>query len=326
MSNCNTPWSLSSNAELNIFITTKPKFFDDKGLPILDKVFQLDELARKVTFYFDTSFQSDAGLVKHLQAHERQNVAFISDYTSATLDFGLVFGGDGSVVWANKYLKAYPRDLPLFTFNLGSVGFISKFRCDEVDDVLGAIRALANDEQPQRPFYVECYPKLSTTLVDASGAELASFTSINEIIIEKPSAYSNWMDVSVDDIELLTLNADGLLFASQMGSTAYNASVNGPFLFPGSSSFIMSAIAPFAINFKSIVLPGESRVCVRISHDNYGEEVKINSDSNDCMLMTKGQRACISVSERKLCIVHRDEDLKRSWASKIAKLYRWSHN
>ena len=88
----------------------------------------------------------------------------------------------------------------------------------------------------------------------------------------------------------------------------------------------MSAIAPFAINFKSIVLDNSSQVCVNISEGNFGPEAKVNSDSNDHVIMTKGQKICISISERKLCIIHWEEDLKKLWASKIAKLYRWNHN
>ena len=308
---------------MHIFLTTKPHFFDAKGLEILDRVLQFDNVGSRVHFYFDTSFESDESLMHHIKGHAGARITFIKDYTDAKLDFGLVFGGDGSVMWANKYLREYPHDLPLITFNLGSVGFISKFRVDEIDDVLKSIHALSNGEQPVKQLYVECYPKLQSVLHDKDGNEIKRFTSINEIVIEKPGAYSNWMEVSIDGIDLLALNADGLLFATQMGSTAYNASVNGPFLFPGSNNFIMSAIAPFAINFKSVVLDASSQICVNISEGNYGPEVKINSDSNDSQIMTKGQKLCVQASERKLCIMHWEDDLKKQWVSKIAKLYRW---
>lgn len=323
---CKDIWQLKNSDQLNIFINTKPDFYDQSGIEIIDKVFNLDKVNRKVTFYFDESHQKDKHLVDHITKSGRQDIVFVEDYRPLCLDFGLIFGGDGSTMWANKFLKEYPHDLPLFSFNMGNVGFVTKFKCNELDDILASIHAMANGEECTKKFFIECYPKLASCLVDKDGNLLKQFTSINEVIIEKTAAYSNWMDVSVDDINLITLNADGLIFATQMGSTAYNASVNGPFLFPGSSSFILSAIAPFAINFKSVVLGDKSKVCVKISKNNFGTEVKINSDSNDTMTMTKDHKVCISVSDRKLCILHCEEDLNKQWVMKISQLYRWNSN
>lgn len=319
-------WSPNKNTDLNIFLTTRPNFFDQNGLVILEKVFALDKTPRKVVFHFDESIEQNESLSRHLQDTQRQNVLFTKDYKNAQFDFAVIFGGDGSVVWANKFLKNYPRDLPLIAFNMGSVGFISKFKCDELDEVLATLRDLINGEEPKRQFRLECNTVLKSTLRDAEGSQLKTFSSVNEIVIEKSNTYANWLDVSVDGIELISLNADGMLFATQTGSTAYNASVNGPFLFPGSSNFIMSAIAPFAINFKSIVLDSSSKIWVKISDNNFGSEVKLTSDSNDVAIMTKGDKICIEVSDRKWCAVHWDENPKKEWATKIAKLYRWHNN
>lgn len=319
-------WRPTTGTDVNILISTKPHFFDETGLTVLAKVFELDQISNKVTFYFDGHYETDKNLIQYLDANPNHNIVFIKDYKTCRLDFGLVFGGDGSILWANRYLREYPYDLPVFTFNLGCVGFLSKFRFDELHEILDSVKALLNNELTHKQFFTEHYPKLYSVLVDSDGNEIRHFSSINEVLIEKTGSYSNWLEVCVDDIQLMTLNADGLILCTQLGSTAYNASVNGPFLFPSNNNFILSAIAPFAINFKSIVLDQHSRVSITISKGNYGSEVKVNSDGNDAVIMTKGESIRVTVGKERLNIIHCESNLKQQWVSKIAKLYKWTNN
>ena len=53
---------------------------------------------------------------------------------------------------------------------------------------------------------------------------------------------------------LSTYWADGLIVATPTGSTGYNLSCNGPILFPESSSFVITPVAPHNLNVRSIVV------------------------------------------------------------------------
>ena len=316
-------WHPKIQNELHIIIATKPNFFDEVGFVILNKVFEIEQVIESSYFYFDKCYKMDSKLIQFLETKFKKNIVFIDDYKQYRLDFGLIFGGDGSLLWSNKYLKEYEYDLPVFTFNFGSVGFLSKFSLDEIDEVLSSIKSVLRNEMPEIQFYVERYPKIESTIKTKEGKEIKRFSSINEIIVEKLGAYSNWLDIDIDGIHLAALNADGLILSTQLGSTAYNASVNGPFLFPGNDNFVLSAIAPFAINFKSIVLNKDSKVRIRITNSNYSSEVKVSSDCNDFGTMNKDQELHINIGNERLCIIHREDDLKKQWISKIAKLYKW---
>ena len=225
-------WIPKIEKDLHILIVTKPNFFNDDGFSILSKVFSIEQTVESTYFYFDGSYKTESRLVQFIEGRPKNNVLFIDNYRHQKLDFGLVFGGDGSILWANKHLKEYPYDLPIVTFNFGSVGFISKFTFDELDDVLDSIKSLLINEVSKTKFCIEYYTKLYSVIKDQNGKEVKQFSSINEIIVEKLGAYSSWLDIDVDGIHLATFNADGILLSTQLGSTAYNASIGGPFLFP----------------------------------------------------------------------------------------------
>jgi NAD+ kinase len=58
--------------------------------------------------------------------------------------------------------------------------------------------------------------------------------------------------------------ADGLIIATPTGSTGYNMSCNGPILFPDSSSFVITPVAPHNLNVRSVVVPDSSVISFEI--------------------------------------------------------------
>ncbi len=54
---------------------------------------------------------------------------------------------------------------------------------------------------------------------------------------------------------LNTFWADGLIVSTPTGSTGYNMSCNGPIVFPDSSTFVITPVAPHNLNVRSIVVP-----------------------------------------------------------------------
>jgi NAD+ kinase len=80
--------------------------------------------------------------------------------------------------------------------------------------------------------------------------------AMNELVVHK-SDISSMIKVHcyINGEFLNTYWCDGLIISTPTGSTGYNLSCNGPILFPDSSSFAITPIAPHHLNVRPIVVP-----------------------------------------------------------------------
>jgi NAD+ kinase len=62
------------------------------------------------------------------------------------------------------------------------------------------------------------------------------------------------MEASVDGRFLATLRADGLVFSSPTGSTAYSLSLGGPVVDPGAPVLLLSLVAPHTLSARPLAL------------------------------------------------------------------------
>src|SRR5690606_33740994 len=63
---------------------------------------------------------------------------------------------------------------------------------------------------------------------------------------------------------LNTYWADGLIVATPTGSTGYSLSCNGPVVFPESSSFVITPVAPHNLNVRPIVVPDDNVISFEV--------------------------------------------------------------
>lgn len=80
--------------------------------------------------------------------------------------------------------------------------------------------------------------------------------ALNELVIHKRDTSPMIKIHTYLNGEFLnTYWADGLIVSTPTGSTGYNMSCNGPILFPESSSFVITPVAPHNLNVRSIIVP-----------------------------------------------------------------------
>jgi NAD+ kinase len=68
----------------------------------------------------------------------------------------------------------------------------------------------------------------------------------------------------VDDQLAAIFRADGVIVATPTGSTAYSLAAGGPVLTPGVDVLVVTPICPHQLTLRPMVLPGTSRILVRI--------------------------------------------------------------
>ncbi|HXL58872.1 MAG TPA: hypothetical protein VN958_21565, partial [Chitinophagaceae bacterium] len=63
---------------------------------------------------------------------------------------------------------------------------------------------------------------------------------------------------------LNTYWSDGLIVSTPTGSTGYNMSCNGPIVFPESSSFVITPVAPHNLNVRPIIVPDSNIISFEV--------------------------------------------------------------
>jgi len=160
------------------------------------------------------------------------------------LDCLISLGGDGTLLDTVALVKN--KKIPVLGVNFGRLGFLAGISRDELST---AVDALVN-----RTFIID-----KRTLIHLdSNKNLFGDTpfALNEFAIHKRDISPMIKVHAYLNGEFLnTYWADGLIVSTATGSTGYNMSCNGPILFPESSSFVITPVAPHNLNVRSIVVP-----------------------------------------------------------------------
>jgi NAD+ kinase len=171
------------------------------------------------------------------------------------VDLAIVLGGDGTILHAARLCSF--QDIPIVGINFGRVGFLTELEPDEVEAEL--------------PYYLDHDPSVwvdSRTMLhavlDQNGSK-EEFLALNDIVI----ARGKWprvvqIEIAIDENHYSTTHADGIVVSTATGSTAYNMAVRGPLLHPQVESSVISPIAPHLESDRSLIVPPEANIRLRI--------------------------------------------------------------
>lgn len=161
----------------------------------------------------------------------------------------LVIGGDGTLIEAAHDLRGC--DLPFIGVNVGHLGYLAETEADDISDVRRMLDGLLRDE-----YHIEERMLLYGEVL-RDGRVIHRDTALNDIVLSRYDTLKMIsFSLAVDDQELATWHADGIIIATPTGSTAYSLSCGGPIVMPTSRLFVVTPICAHTLaNARSIVLP-----------------------------------------------------------------------
>lgn len=156
-------------------------------------------------------------------------------------DMLLAIGGDGTIIHTAKY--ALNAGKPILGINAGRLGFLAGMEPHELNELERLITG---------NYRIEERMLLEVLLQD--GETEKTFLALNDAVVAK-GALSRMIDMEVccNGRAMLTYRADGLIFSTPTGSTAYNLSAGGPIIDPALNAFTMTPIAPHSLFDRSIL-------------------------------------------------------------------------
>jgi len=164
-------------------------------------------------------------------------------------DFIIAIGGDGTILRTSVSIpKPEP---PILAINMGVRGFLTEV---EPNEALAAV-----DKCLKGQFTIEKCMKLSIT---ADGVKFPE--ALNEVLIatDEPAKLL-YARILKNKEPILNCQADGLLVATQTGSTGYSLSAGGPVLDTDVNAFVLTPICPLTV-FHPIVFPADSTLTIEI--------------------------------------------------------------
>lgn len=162
-------------------------------------------------------------------------------------------GGDGTLL--DTVTHVGDSNIPIIGINLGRLGFLAAISGDEIDNaILTLIRGSYTIEKRSLLHLDSSIP-----LFDDAPFALNEFT-----IHRKDSSSMIKIHTYLNGEFLNTYWADGLIVATPTGSTGYSLSCNGPVIFPNTSSFVITAVAPHNLNTRSIVVPDHNVISFEV--------------------------------------------------------------
>ena len=165
-------------------------------------------------------------------------------------DFIISIGGDGTIL---RTCVAIPKpETPILAINMGVRGFLTEV---EPKEALAAVDKCLKEE-----FTIEKCMKLSIT----ADGDIKFPDALNEILISPDEpAKLLYAQILKDKELILNCQADGLMIATQTGSTGYSLSAGGPVLDPSVDAFVLTPICALSV-FRSIVFPADSSLTVEV--------------------------------------------------------------
>jgi len=164
-------------------------------------------------------------------------------------DFIITIGGDGTILRTCVFIpKPEP---PILAINMGVRGFLTEVEPKQAFEAV--------DKCLKGEFSIEKCMKLSVT---ADNMKLPD--ALNEVVVTVDAPVKVlYARILKDKEPILNCQADGLMVATQTGSTAYSLSAGGPVLDPNVNAFVLTPVCSLSV-LRSVVFPANSNLTIEV--------------------------------------------------------------
>ncbi|OAA73191.1 hypothetical protein ISF_00092 [Cordyceps fumosorosea ARSEF 2679] len=230
-------------------------------------------------------------------------------------DLVLTLGGDGTVLFTSwLFQRIVP---PVLSFSLGSLGFMTTFEFDRYRAHLD--RVMGDDGMK-----INLRMRFTCTVFrhDAPTANpVEQFEVLNELVIDRgPSPYVSNLELYGDDELLTVVQADGCIFSTPTGSTAYSLSAGGSLVHPDIPAILLTPICPHTLSFRPMVLADTMALRVAVPRASRATAY-CAFDGKGRVELRQGDHVTIAASQYPFPTVTRTDT---EWFDSVSRTLRWN--
>lgn len=232
-------------------------------------------------------------------------------------DLVLTLGGDGTVLFTSwLFQRVVP---PILSFSLGSLGFMTTFEFEKYKAHLN--RVMGDDGMK-----VNLRMRFTCTVwrTNPNGGDMdegEQFEVLNELVIDRgPSPYVSNLELYGDDELLTVVQADGCIFSTPTGSTAYSLSAGGSLVHPDIPAILLTPICPHTLSFRPMVLSDTMALRVAIPRGSRATAY-CAFDGKGRIELRQGDHVTITASQYPFPTVTRTDT---EWFDSVSRTLRWN--
>jgi NAD+ kinase len=176
------------------------------------------------------------------------------------VDLAIIFGGDGTLLWSVNELPNRPMILGV---NTGRVGYLTEISADDAEEYV--------DKIFRKEFYIDERSKLKVN---------EKYDVLNELVLlpQRPASLLEFR-VSLNGEKATEFRADGIIVATQTGSTGHSFSSGGPIIHPDAKAYLITPMVAFMREQHPLVVP-----------DNMSTEIEFMGKKKDIYLILDGSQ------------------------------------
>ena len=197
-------------------------------------------------------------------------------------DLAVALGGDGTLLLAGRLFSAF--GVPILGINVGRLGFLTD---TGPEGMLAALEAVLNGD-----YSVQERLMLSGEVLRDGKVVFGPFNALNDIVVHKGElAHVIRVESWVDQSFVSEYTADGLIFSTPTGSTAYGLAAGGPIVVPSAQVMLVAPICPHILTNRPLVISGDSVAsCIVVGSRG---EVLLTIDGQEGFGLEAGDKVCV---------------------------------
>lgn len=202
------------------------------------------------------------------------------------IDLVISVGGDGTLIHSAR--RAVQLDCPVLGINAGRLGFLTEMEHTSLDQL---------EEVVSGEYTIQ--PRMMLHAIVKKPEGIQEFSALNDIVISR-GEQDRMVDINVEMKNgfVNSYRADGLIFSTPTGSTAYALSAGGPIVYSSIESISITPICPHSLFSRSILYAPDEVFTVTGKYINNSEilymsvdgEERIRIDPEDAIIVSKDEQ------------------------------------
>lgn len=169
----------------------------------------------------------------------------------------VVIGGDGTILRCSSVASRY--DKPILGINCGTLGFMTSLECSGIEK----LRQLSSGD-----YTVSDRMMLSVTVKKISGETITAHALNDAVLTRGEDCKIAGFEVRKSGSIISSLRADGVIFSTATGASAYSLSAGGPIIEPDMQCIEFSQICAHSLFSRPIIFSPDSQLSI---HCRYAE-------------------------------------------------------